>query len=74
MLIHAGYEIGFETKAPAAMMALLSIHPSRNKDLRTPHRIIGSPDVPIYDYVDAFGNTCSRLTVPPGGVTLSALR
>jgi transglutaminase-like putative cysteine protease len=72
MLIRAGYEMRFETKAPAAMMALLSVHPSRNKDLRTPHRIMGSPDVPIYDYIDGFGNVASRLTVPRGGVTLSA--
>jgi transglutaminase-like putative cysteine protease len=72
MLIRAGYEIRFEATAPAAMLAMLSIHPSRNKDLKTPQRILAMPDVPIYDYVDAFGNICTRLSVPPGGVTLSA--
>ncbi|MDB5687487.1 MAG: transglutaminase [Rhizorhabdus sp.] len=72
MLIRAGYEIRFEAAVPAPMLALLSIHPSRNKDLRTPHRIMASPEVPIYDYLDAFGNTCTRLVVPSGGVTLTA--
>jgi transglutaminase-like putative cysteine protease len=72
MLIRAGYEIRFEATAPAAMLAMLSIHPSRNKDLKTPQRILAAPDVPIYDYVDAYGNICTRLSVPPGGVTLSA--
>jgi transglutaminase-like putative cysteine protease len=72
MLIRAGYEIRFEATAPAAMLAMLSIHPSRNKDLKTPQRIFAAPDVPIYDYVDAYGNICTRLSVPPGGVTLSA--
>ncbi len=71
MLIRAGYDIAFIVAAPTPMMAMLSIHPSRNKDLRSPHRLLANPDVPTYDYVDAFGNTCTRLTVPPGGVTLS---
>jgi transglutaminase-like putative cysteine protease len=72
MLIRAGYEIYFEAETPAAMLAMLSVHPSRNMDLRTPHRIVAAPDVPMYDYVDAYGNVCTRLTVPKGGVTLSA--
>jgi transglutaminase-like putative cysteine protease len=72
MLIRAGYEIYFTAEAPAAMLAMLSVHPSRNKDLKTAHRIMASPDIPIYDYVDAYGNICTRLTVPVGGVTLSA--
>jgi len=71
MLIRAGYEIRFETAVPTAMLALLSIHPTRHKDLQTPHRIVAAPDVPMYSYEDMFGNVCSRLTVPEGGVTLS---
>lgn len=72
MLIRAGYEIIFDAETPATMLALLSVHPSRNKDLRSPQRILGAPDVPIYNYTDSFGNICSRLTVPAGGATLSA--
>ena len=72
MLIRAGYEIRFETEVPTAMMAMLSIHPSRHKDLKTPQRIAAAPDVPMYNYEDAYGNICTRLTVPQGGVTLSA--
>ena len=72
MLIRAGYEIHFEAETPAAMLAILSIHPSRNRDLATPHRIMAEPDVPMYNYVDSYGNVCTRLTVPVGGVVLSA--
>ena len=71
MLIRAGYEMRFSCEYPTHMLALLSIHPSRNKDLVTPHRVLTSPDVPIYDYPDVFGNVRSRLTLPPGEVTLS---
>ena len=72
MLIRAGYEICFETASPTPMMAMLSIHPSRQKDLQTPQQIETSPVIPIYNYEDGFGNICTRLTVPTGGVTLSA--
>ena len=71
MLIKTGYEIRYETEVVTPMMAMLSIHPSRNKDLVTPHRIVASPDVPMYDYLDTFGNVCTRITVPEGGLTLS---
>ena len=71
MLIRAGYDIRFETDVDTPMLAMLSVHPSRNKDLVTPHRIAASPDVPTYDYLDAFGNVCTRFTVPSGGLTLS---
>ena len=72
MLIRAGYDIGFEVEQPTPMLAMLSVHPSRNKDLRTPNRIISSLDVPMYDFQDSFGNNCTRLTIPAGGMTLSA--
>ncbi|KAB7645426.1 transglutaminase-like domain-containing protein [Polymorphobacter fuscus] len=71
MLIRAGYDISFSSETTTPMLAMLNIHPSRNKDLKTPHRIIASPDVPMYDYVDAFGNNTTRFVIPAGGVTLS---
>ena len=71
MLIRAGYDIGLSTAFAVPMLANLSVHPSRNKDLRTAQRIMTTPDVPMYDYLDSFGNTCTRLTVPPGGITIS---
>ena len=71
MLIRTGYDIRFETQTPTPMLALLSIHPSRHHDLRTPHRIVADPDIPMFDYVDSFGNTVTRFTVPAGGLSLS---
>jgi len=70
MLIRAGFDIEFAADVPSPMLALLNIHPSRNRDLRTPNRIVTSPDVPAYGFIDAFGNVCTRLTVPAGGVAL----
>ncbi|WP_260924608.1 transglutaminase-like domain-containing protein [Novosphingobium sp. 9] len=71
MLIRAGYDIGFTCEQRVPTLAHLSVHPSRHKDLRTPQRLFTTPDVPIYDYVDGFGNICTRFTIPEGGITIS---
>ena len=71
MLIRAGYDISFAVDWPVPMLANLSVHPSRNKDLKTAQRIMTMPDVPLYDYVDSFGNICTRLTIPEDGITIS---
>jgi transglutaminase-like putative cysteine protease len=72
VLIRAGFDIEFGADGPSAMIALLSIRPERNRDLRSPHRILTSPDVPIANYVDSFGNIATRLVVPAGGIALKA--
>ena len=71
MLIRAGFDIGFTTDQRVPLMASLSVHASRNKDLRTAQRIFTVPDLPLYDYIDSFGNICTRLTIPSGGITIS---
>jgi transglutaminase-like putative cysteine protease len=70
MLIRAGYDIRLECGVPTPMVAMLTVHPSRNKDLATPHRIVTTPEVPIYDYLDMHGNVCSRAVIPPGGLDI----
>ena len=72
MLIRCGYELTFDSPANTPLLAQLSVHPSRNKDLRTPHRILANPDIPMCDYFDTFGNTCTRLVTPIGRLTLTA--
>jgi transglutaminase-like putative cysteine protease len=71
MLIRAGFEIAFAADVSTPMIAMLSVHPSRHADLQSEHRIRANRSVPISDYVDSFGNVCTRLTVPGGGVTLA---
>jgi transglutaminase-like putative cysteine protease len=71
MLIRAGYDIAFTTSQRVPMLANLSVHASRNKDLRTAQRIFTTPDVPLYDYIDSFGNICTRLVIPAGGIAIS---
>lgn len=48
------------------MTLMLSIHPSRQGDLLSPHRLLFNTDVTARDYIDMFGNTCTRIVAPPG--------
>jgi transglutaminase-like putative cysteine protease len=61
--IEAGYDIAFNCPQEVPM---LSVHPSRQQDLLTERRISFSPNVSSRDYLDAFGNVCTRLVAPPG--------
>jgi transglutaminase-like putative cysteine protease len=64
--IRAGYDIAFQCHQETPMILMLSIHPSRAGDLQSPHRIEFSQDVQARDYLDMFGNTCTRIIAPPG--------
>ena len=48
------------------MVLMLSVHPSRHADLLSEHRIRVSDGIASRDYLDSFGNVCTRLVAPPG--------
>jgi transglutaminase-like putative cysteine protease len=64
--IRAGYDIAYNCLQDVPMVLMLSVHPSRKPDLLTDHTIRFSPKVDARDYVDAFGNICTRLVAPAG--------
>jgi len=64
--IRAGYDIAFQCFQETPMVLMLSIEPARAANLLSEHTIRFSPDVPSRDYVDMFGNTCTRIDAPPG--------
>jgi transglutaminase-like putative cysteine protease len=66
MRIEAGYDIAFNCVQEVPLMLMLTVHPSRRSDLLTEHRITFSPEIPARDYLDGFGNVCTRLVAPPG--------
>ncbi len=49
----------------------LNIHPSRRVDLLTDQVLSFSPAVEARDYVDGFGNVCTRIVAPAGRTTIS---
>jgi transglutaminase-like putative cysteine protease len=64
--IRAGFDIAFQCVQETPMVLMLSIEPARVGDLLSEHRIKFSPDVASHDYVDMFGNTCTRIVAPAG--------
>lgn len=81
MLIRLGYELQFDVPAPLAYVAQLKVHPSRVADLREPdlvtvdtdNYVLGGPltIVPTHDYIDGYGNICTRFFAPPGRLKIS---
>jgi transglutaminase-like putative cysteine protease len=67
VIIRAGYDIAFDCLQNVPMVLLLTVHPSRQRDiLTTPHRMRFTPEVVHRDGLDSFGNVWTRLTAPPG--------
>ena len=66
MQIRAGYQIAYECAQPTPMLLMLSVHPSRQRYLLSEHRILLNDGIAWRDYVDGFGNICTRLVAPPG--------
>jgi transglutaminase-like putative cysteine protease len=73
MQIKAGYTLTYECPKPTPMLLTLNIHPSRRADLLSPQVLSYSVPVQASDYVDGFGNVCTRLTSPAGRLTISTL-
>ena len=71
MRIRIGYEISYQCSQPTPAILTLRVHPSRAHDLEMPDVIVSRPGMPIREYTDSFGNTCSRITFPPGVTTVT---
>jgi transglutaminase-like putative cysteine protease len=71
MLIRAGYEISIACDNETPLMALVSLHPSRAGDLRSPAIIASSGPAPLEASLDEFGNLRTRTVAPAGILKLS---
>ena len=69
MFIRVGFEIAFTFPEPTALVLMLSIHPSRDAQIRSPQQLRVEPIVPISTYSDIYGNRCSRVFVQAGRST-----
>jgi transglutaminase-like putative cysteine protease len=71
MLIRLGYDLEFEIPAPVSVLTMLYIHPSRAGDLLEADEMKVTPEVPVQDYIDGFGNRVGRLLAPAGMLRLT---
>lgn len=70
MFIRLGYEIVFDVPRPLPMLLLLHTLPDRDADLRQPERLRVTPETPVTEFIDRFGNRCTRLVAPIGELRL----
>jgi len=71
MLIRAGYEISIACDNETPLLALVSLHPSRAGDLRSPAIIASTGPAPLEASLDEFGNLRTRTVAPAGILKLS---
>lgn len=72
MRIRIGFEIAFECLAPTPTILMLSVHPSRCRDLETPAMMIFDPDIQARHCSDHFGNIVTRIIAPAGMLHVSS--
>jgi len=74
MLIRSGFEIEFRLPQAVAMIGLLRLHPSLDGAVRGGEVLRvegdGGVEIPYGDYVDSFGNRCTRFLAPAGKLRL----
>jgi transglutaminase-like putative cysteine protease len=80
MLIRNRFSIEFSLPQNAAMIGLLRLHPSLDRRLKSPEMLtVEAMDlaagnhqaIAVEEYVDSYGNRCSRFLAPAGYVRLS---
>jgi transglutaminase-like putative cysteine protease len=82
VLIKSEYDIQFNIPQQTAMIALLHVHPSVEPRLTTPDTLKVEHILPaaerenpvqlaVEEYLDSFGNRCSRFVAPAGAIRLS---
>ncbi len=66
MHLRLGYDLRFDLPAPVAIVALLHVHPSVQTSLLNSDAVGTEPGLPLREYMDSFGNRCSRIHAPAG--------
>lgn len=66
MRIRFGYDVTINCQQPTPLVCLLSVRDERRVDLDRQGAVETWPMGPITTYHDLFGNTCMRMTAPPG--------
>jgi transglutaminase-like putative cysteine protease len=70
MLIQIGYEIIFNSPIAVPMLLKLYTHPTLANQFKKPEQLQISPNIPIEEFYDSFGNRCVRIIAPRGQLRL----
>jgi transglutaminase-like putative cysteine protease len=70
--IRFGYELVYSLPQQASIIFMLHCQPRANQRLLQPDEMHTEPVIPLCSYVDAFGNTCTRIEAPPGQLRVTS--
>jgi transglutaminase-like putative cysteine protease len=74
MLIRTEFDIQFQLQHPTPVVALLHLHPSLERAVRSGNDLRVEGDgvrLPLSEYRDGFGNRCTRFVAPAGRLKLT---
>jgi transglutaminase-like putative cysteine protease len=76
LLIKSAYDIHFELLQPTPMVAMLQLYPTEDarvtsNDWFRVEMLADAKPVKVEEYLDSFGNRCSRFVAPTGMIRLS---
>lgn len=72
MKIRVGYEMDIDCVQPTPMIFVTRIHETRVADIQGAEQFSMSPAMPMADYLDVFGNQCTRIIAPAGRLSVMA--
>lgn len=72
MKIRAGFNLAYDCPQPTPMLLVLDVHPSRRPDLLNDATVRFDPPAEARNYIDGFGNSCTRIIAPAGIINMSA--
>jgi transglutaminase-like putative cysteine protease len=68
--ICGGFNLAFDSVDYTPMTLMVHVHPERTSDFIEPETFTLYPNIPYTNYIDSFGNKCTRLEAPPGRLSL----
>ncbi len=78
MLIHSEFDLQFHLTVPTPMLAMLHLHPSVEPQVRAGNELriehidqAAKTSIAATEYLDSFGNRCTRFVAPAGVIRLS---
>jgi transglutaminase-like putative cysteine protease len=73
IVIKAGYELSIDVPQPTTVVLALGIHPSRQHTLLKRDFVESYPPAPFDEFIDGFGNRCTRFVLQPGTTTFRSI-
>ena len=70
MWLRTSCEMAFEISVPTPFILMLRLRSGAQQWVaKEEYRL--TPTIPVYEYIDTYGNLCQRLTAPPGAFSIS---